>query len=87
VFVRMGKKCTPASGSSTLPRRTRPKGSKRVSVTPPPTSPEGGKRSSFRNTVFSSFQNTGRWTKSENPVILSVVRTQLPGLFRIYLNH
>jgi hypothetical protein len=24
VFVRMGKKCTPASGSSTLPRRTRP---------------------------------------------------------------
>jgi hypothetical protein len=25
VFVRMGKKCTPASGSSTLPRRTRPK--------------------------------------------------------------
>jgi hypothetical protein len=25
VFVRMGKKCTPASGSSTLPRRTVPK--------------------------------------------------------------
>jgi hypothetical protein len=25
VFVRMGKKCTPASGSYTLPRRTRPK--------------------------------------------------------------
>jgi hypothetical protein len=25
VFVRMGKKCTPASRSSTLPRRTRPK--------------------------------------------------------------
>jgi hypothetical protein len=24
VFVRMGKKCTPASGSPTLPRRTRP---------------------------------------------------------------
>jgi hypothetical protein len=24
VFVRMGKKCTPASGSSTLPRRTVP---------------------------------------------------------------
>jgi hypothetical protein len=24
MFVRMGKKCTPASGSSTLPRRTRP---------------------------------------------------------------
>jgi hypothetical protein len=24
VFVRMGKNCTPASGSSTLPRRTRP---------------------------------------------------------------
>jgi hypothetical protein len=25
----------------------------------------------FRNVVFSSFYNTGRYTKSENPVILS----------------
>jgi hypothetical protein len=28
---------------------------------------------SFRNAVFSSFYNTGRWTKSENPAILSVI--------------
>jgi hypothetical protein len=34
-------------------------------------SPENGNRSSFRNVVFSSFYNTGRWTKSKNPVILS----------------
>jgi hypothetical protein len=33
-----------------------------------------GNRSSFRNPVCSSFQNTGRWTKSQNPVILSFMR-------------
>jgi hypothetical protein len=27
----------------------------------------------FRNVVFSSFSNTGRWTESKNPVILSII--------------
>jgi hypothetical protein len=36
-------------------------------------SSENGNRSSFRNAVFFSFQNTGQWTESENPVILSVI--------------
>jgi hypothetical protein len=34
-------------------------------------SPEDRNRPSFRNAVFSSFKNTGRRTKSKNPVILS----------------
>jgi hypothetical protein len=34
---------------------------------PPPPSPEDGRRSSFRNVVFSRFYNTGRWTKSKKP--------------------
>jgi hypothetical protein len=43
----------------------------RVDVSLP--SPEDGNRSSFRNVVFSCTWNTGRWTKSRNPLILSVV--------------
>jgi hypothetical protein len=35
---------------------------------------EDGNRSSFRNVVFSSFYNTGRWTKSKKPVILNFWR-------------
>jgi hypothetical protein len=32
--------------------------------------------SSLRNVVLSTFQNTGRWTKSENSVMLyTIVRT------------
>jgi hypothetical protein len=34
-------------------------------------SPGDGNRSSFGNVVISSFENTGRWTKSKNQVILS----------------
>jgi hypothetical protein len=43
------------------------KGPNRVVVSLP--SHEEGNRSSIRNTVFSSTQNSGRWTKSRNPVI------------------
>jgi hypothetical protein len=32
-----------------------------------PHSPEDGNRSSFRNIVFSSLYNTGRWKRSKNP--------------------
>jgi hypothetical protein len=35
-----------------------------------PPSSEDGNRSSFRNVVFSILQNTGRWKKSKNPIIL-----------------
>jgi hypothetical protein len=38
-----------------------------------PLSLEDGNRSTFQNVVFSSFQNTRRWKKSKNPVILSVI--------------
>jgi hypothetical protein len=38
----------------------------------PPT-PENGDKSSFRNIAFSSFQNTGRCTKSKIPVIVRVM--------------
>jgi hypothetical protein len=44
------------------------KGPNRVGVSFP--SPEDGNRSSFRNVVFSSIQNSGRWTTSRNSVIL-----------------
>jgi hypothetical protein len=37
------------------------------------TSPEDGNRSSFRIAVFSSIQNSGEWTKSRNPVVVSVI--------------
>jgi hypothetical protein len=40
-------------------------------------SSEDGNRSSFRNVVFSSFYNTGLWTKSKNPAILSVRNKRL----------
>jgi hypothetical protein len=47
-----------------------------------PHSPEEGNRSRFRNVGFSSFSNTGRWTKSKSPVILSIIhhrhRSQWP---------
>jgi hypothetical protein len=36
------------------------------------------KTSSFRNAVFSSFYNTGRWTKSKNPVILTGIMCSNP---------
>jgi hypothetical protein len=38
-------------------------------------SPEDGNRSSFRNVVFLSSNSleSGRWTKSENPLILCVI--------------
>jgi hypothetical protein len=38
-------------------------------------SPEDGNRSSFRNVVFlfSNSSEPGRWTKSENPLILCVI--------------
>jgi hypothetical protein len=45
-------------------------GPDRVGVSFP--SPEDGNRSSLRYVVFSSILNSGRWTKSRNPVILSV---------------
>jgi hypothetical protein len=35
--------------------------------------PEDGNRSRFRNVVFSSFLNTGRWTQPGNPLTLSVI--------------
>jgi hypothetical protein len=38
-----------------------------------PPSPEGGNRPSLRNLVFSSFYNTGRSTKSKNPIILNLI--------------
>jgi hypothetical protein len=51
-----------------------------------PPSPEDGNRPSFRNVVFSSFWNTGRWTKSKNPVILNVIHhRQNPS--EIFTNH
>jgi hypothetical protein len=34
---------------------------------------EDGNRSNFRNDVFSSFQNSRRWTKPRIPVILSAI--------------
>jgi hypothetical protein len=34
-------------------------------------SPEDGNRSGFRNVVFSSFYNTGRWTNFKTPTIIS----------------
>jgi hypothetical protein len=46
------------------------KGPNRVGVSLP--SPEDRNRPSFRSVLFSGFQNTGRWTKSLNPVIQSV---------------
>jgi hypothetical protein len=49
------------------------KGSNRVGVSSP--SSEDRNRSIFWNIVFSSFQNTGRWVKSENPVILGVIHS------------
>jgi hypothetical protein len=33
-------------------------------------SPEDRQKFSFRNIVLSSFQNTGRWAKSKNPMIV-----------------
>jgi hypothetical protein len=36
-------------------------------------SPEDRKISSFRNAMFSRFQNTGRWTNSKNTVILGII--------------
>jgi hypothetical protein len=42
------------------------KGANRVGVSLP--SPEDGNRSSFRNVVFPSIYNSGRRTKSRNPV-------------------
>jgi hypothetical protein len=36
-------------------------------------SPEDGNRYSFQNVVFSSFENSGLWTKSRIPVILNVI--------------
>jgi hypothetical protein len=53
----------------------------------PPNTPEDGNRSSFRNVVFYSSYNTGRWKKSKNPVILkwyTIVRT-LQILLLLYL--
>jgi hypothetical protein len=52
-----------------------------------PPSPEDGNRSSFCNVVFSSLYNTWRWTKSNNPVILSVIHhRQNPLRFKIPCN-
>jgi hypothetical protein len=48
-------------------------GSIRKSYPLPLPSPEEGSRSSFWNVFSSVFQNTGRWTKSRNQVILSVI--------------
>jgi hypothetical protein len=45
-------------------------GRNRVGVSPPHLRTE---TSSFRNVVFSSFLNTGWWTRSENLVILSII--------------
>jgi hypothetical protein len=36
--------------------------------------PEDGNRSSFRNVVFSSLENTGRWKSKKKTVILCVIR-------------
>jgi hypothetical protein len=38
----------------------------------PSTSRDDGNRSSFRNVLYSSLLNCGRWTKSRNPVIPNV---------------
>jgi hypothetical protein len=45
------------------------KGANRVGVSLPV--PEDGNRSSFRNVVLSSIQNSGRWTTSRNAACLS----------------
>jgi hypothetical protein len=34
---------------------------------------EARNRSSFRNVVLSSISNSGRWTKSSNPMILNII--------------
>jgi hypothetical protein len=52
-------------------------------------SPEDGNRSSFRNVVLFPYNylESGRWTKSENPVILCInnpVYTNCFNLFNIY---
>jgi hypothetical protein len=47
------------------------KGSNRIGVSLP--SPEDGSESNLHNIVFSIFKNTERWSKSRNPVILSVI--------------
>jgi hypothetical protein len=39
-----------------------------------PLSPEDGNRSSFRNVVFSSLYNTGRWKSPKNLGLLTVTR-------------
>jgi hypothetical protein len=39
-----------------------------------PSPPEDGNRSGFRNVVFSSIWNSGRWTESRSPVILSAIQ-------------
>jgi hypothetical protein len=59
------------------------KGPFRVGVSP---SLKDGNRSSFLNIVFSSFQNTVRWTKSKNPVILSVIHDRQNALESISWN-
>jgi hypothetical protein len=47
------------------------KGPKRVGASFP--SSQDGNRFSFQNVVYSSIQNSGPWTKSINPVILSAI--------------
>jgi hypothetical protein len=38
-------------------------------------SPEDGNRSTFRNAILLCFlENTGRWTKSKNPVIPNILK-------------
>jgi hypothetical protein len=39
-------------------------------------SPEDGNRSSFQNVVFLSYLESGQWTKSKNPVSLSVIHNR-----------
>jgi hypothetical protein len=46
----------------------------RLALSKAPPLPEEENRFSFRNVVFSTFQNIGRWTKSKNPVVLSINR-------------
>jgi hypothetical protein len=48
------------------------KGPNRASVSFPPS--EDGNRSNFRKVVFAIMYNSGRWTKSINPVIMSVIQ-------------
>jgi hypothetical protein len=62
------KELTAITGLVQLLRLPLSKWPKWVGIFPP--SPEDGKRSTFPKVVFSSFKNTGRWTKSNNPVIL-----------------